>query len=75
MNIYMEDTILLSRKSTEQLLTTLLTDNESLLLRDEFISDVQKNAVFFDDGSITVDIPKIELVEHENYETTKNIIG
>lgn len=75
MNVYTDDTISLSQNSAEKLLTTLLTDNNSLLLRDEFVSDVQQNITFLDDGSIVVDVPEIELVECENYEPVKTIVG
>lgn len=75
MNVYTDDTIFLSQSSTEKLLTTLLTDDDSLLLRDEFISDIQQNITFLDDGSIVVDVPEIEWVECENYEPTKPVVG
>lgn len=74
MTMYTDDTILLSQSSTERLLATLLNDNENLLLRDEFISDIQQHIIFKDDGSIVVDVPTIKMVERESYESQKNVV-
>lgn len=75
MNVYDDDVISLSEDSARELLTTLLFDDSSLSLRNEFISDVQNNVSFLDNGNLIVDVPDVELIECENYEPINTIVG
>ena len=75
MNVYRDDIVLLSQNSTEKLLATLLTDDNSIVLRNEFISDIQQNISYLDDGSIVVDVPEIDLIDCENYEHVNATFG
>jgi len=67
MNIYNDDAIFLSAETAKAFVSSLRNDKESIFLRDEFISDIEQNIMFSDDGSITLDVPEIDLVGSENY--------
>ena len=75
MNIYNDDAIFLSGEAANAFVSSLLLDRESLSLRDKFISDIEQNISFSDDGSsIVVDVPDIDLVDSESYVPVKTAV-
>lgn len=68
MNIYNDDVILLSEQSTKTFLSSLITKNDSISLRDKFIANIKDNILISDNGeSIIVDIPDIEFIDKDGY--------
>lgn len=75
MNIYSDDTIFLSKEATRDFLSSLLNDKESVSLRDEFLSGMEKRITFSDDGSsIEVEIPDLDFVDIEYNELLKTYV-
>lgn len=66
MNIYNEDAIFLTEESSRELVSSLLFDRQSIVLRDEFLSDIKDNITFLDNGDIVLDIPNIILDDNDS---------
>lgn len=72
MNIYNDDAIFLSEESTNTFVHSLTLNTENLSLRDRFVSDIEQNISFSEDGnSIVVDVPGIDFIDSENYMSVK----
>ena len=59
MNIYNEDAIFLTKESSKELLSSLLFDEHSIMLRDEFLADIKDDISFLDNGDIILEVPDI----------------
>lgn len=66
MNIYNEDAIFLTKESSKEFVSSLLFDKQSVLLRDEFLSDIRDNIAFLDNGDIVFDVPDIILDDNDS---------